>query len=328
MSFPLIGHLEVQDRLNRAMASHHIPSAYLFLGPSGLGKSTLARKFAQQLNCTTQNNCGACESCQLFTSGNHPDFLVIEPDGRQIKIAQIQGLISHLALKPRYAKKRVVLVRRADKLGIEASNSFLKILEEPPLNSLLILTADDESSLLETLVSRCQRVPFGLLNQEELGQILATYEDPVDPQAQELILAYSEGRIRADLIEKSGKLLGLESQVAEMMEAPGPEQWVDRLDWLASLVKQDLDKLFLEFLARWFRDLSFSKADCPEHTRRPLAQKHLAAGTNRLKLEDNLYAFDLVQETMKNLSVQGNRLLGLERLFIKLKHLYFPGRTS
>jgi len=319
----IIGHIEVQQRLDQAMVHDHVPSGYLFLGPSGLGKATLARGYAQQLNCRTQDSCGHCENCRLFVSKNHPDFLVIKPDGRQIKIAQIKELISRLSLKPMYASKRVVLVNQADKLGIEASNAFLKILEEPPLDTLLILTAEDETSLLETLVSRCQRIPFGRLDNAELAEIL-TRQAALEPAVHELILAYSEGRIRQDLIDKAGKLLGLESQVAEMMEAPGPEQWVDRLDWLASLVKQDLDKFFLEFLARWLRDLSFAKAQQGPLVRRPLAEKHLLAGSNKLPLANNLLAFDWVQETQQSLASQGNRLLSLERLFIKLKHLYFP----
>jgi len=114
--------------LEMAFRNDRVPSAYLFVGPAGVGKTALAKQFAQLLNCDDHSLCHHCENCRLFERDSHPDFHLIEPNGQNIRIAQIQTLITQLNLKPTYARHRVVLVKEAQKMNQESANAFLKIL--------------------------------------------------------------------------------------------------------------------------------------------------------------------------------------------------------
>ncbi|MDT8446276.1 MAG: DNA polymerase III subunit delta' [bacterium] len=320
MNREILGQSRVIAQLEAARSADRLPSAYLFLGPKGLGKSSLARVFAQQINCDSQNSCGHCDNCRLFASGAHPDFLVLGPSGKQIKIAQIQDLTASLALKPSYAIKRVVLVKQAQLLGIEAANAFLKLLEEPPLDSLLILTAEDERGLLDTILSRCQRLPFERLGPEDLGKILSD-RFSMDEEALALVLNYSEGRVRKELVEKAPQLLALQAQVAQFLYRRNPEALNDHFTWVETLVKQDLERFFLEFLARWFRDLSWGLSGQGERSGRPQLVEQLTQKGGRWSLQQASDAFDLVLETTKAVEAQAGRQLALEGLLLKLEHL-------
>lgn len=321
MSQALVGHQEIFRHLWETHRADRLPSAYLFLGPKGLGKSTLTRVLAQRINCDLGQECGVCENCRLFASGSHPDFLVVGPSGKQIKIAQIQSLIGTLNLKPMYAKKRVVLVKEADKLGLEAANAFLKVLEEPPLDSLLILTAEDEHGLLETLLSRCQKVSFGPLSRLELAQLLES-RTKLEPEALELVLAYSEGRLRKELIEKAPELLGLEGQVGQLLFHLDPAGLVDKMEWLESLIKQGLEGYFLEFLARWLRDLSFEFSGLSGRVRRPTSVALARSKGFEPPVSVLLNAFDQVEETQGAIYAQAGKQLALEALLLRLQHLF------
>ena len=320
MSQILVGHQEIFRQLWATHQADRLPSAYLFLGPKGLGKSTVTRVLAQRINCDLGQECGVCENCRLFASGSHPDFLVVGPTGKQIKIAQIQGLIGTLNLKPMYAKKRVVLVKEADKLGLEAANAFLKVLEEPPLDSLLVLTSEDEHGLLETLLSRCQKVSFGPLSRLELAQLLEA-RTQLEPEAMELVLAYSEGRLRKELIEKAPELLGLEGQVGQLLFRLDPAKLVDQMEWLESLIKQGLEGYFLEFLARWLRDLSFEFSGQSERVRRPAAVALARSQGFEPPVPVLLDAFTQVGETQGAIYAQAGKQLALEGLLLRLHRL-------
>ncbi len=163
------GHDSIKQRLLSAFHQDRIPSAYLFLGQEGIGKALLVREYAQLINCETRNNCGHCTNCRMFAGGSHPDFEIIKPSGQNIRIKQILELIEKLSLKPSYASKRVIFVKQTHRLNQESANSFLKILEEPPLDTLIVLSTTDENLLLETIVSRCQSVHFPPLTKSELG---------------------------------------------------------------------------------------------------------------------------------------------------------------
>lgn len=316
----ILGQARVIAQLEAARAADRLPSAYLFLGPQGLGKSTLTRALAQDLNCKTGDSCGTCENCRLFEQQAHPDFIVIAPQGKQIKIAQIHELTEALALRPMYAKKRVVLVKQAHRLGLEAANAFLKLLEEPPLDSLLILAADSEQGLLDTILSRCQRLPFERLSETDLKTLLERHFE-LEPEALKMVLTYSEGRIRKELIEKAPQLLALHNQVSGLFSRRDPEALTDHFAWVETLVKQDMERFFLEFLARWFRDLSLClSGQCALSSRPNLAEQMAQQGSN-LSLEQAGQGFDLVIETSRAIEAQAGRQLALEGLLLKLEHL-------
>ncbi len=158
--------------LRALLEQSSVAHALLFTGIDGVGKQKTARMFAMAVNCelyrgdtTSQISvdsvpCGQCVSCRKITSGNHPDVLHIQPQGNLIRIDQIRALGRTLAMKPYEARYRVVMISDAHRMNPESANALLKMLEEPPEQTLLVLTASETADLLPTVVSRCQLVRF------------------------------------------------------------------------------------------------------------------------------------------------------------------------
>lgn len=167
-----------------------ISHAYIFLGENGTGKEYFAREFAKYILCENHTD-DECDSCKNFSHGVHPDFIFIDgTDG--IKIEQIREAVERVSLSPNLAKRKVLLLKKAENLGIEAANALLKTFEEPPLDSVIILTAVSEKSLPETINSRGQKIKLRSISQQEAKKILIKDfgEEEVDR-----VVAITEGNL-------------------------------------------------------------------------------------------------------------------------------------
>lgn len=167
----LIGNENVKKLLTNSIQSKNVLHSYLFVGIEGIGKSLFAKEFAQAILCSSNKEqpCKACKSCLEFQGESHPDFLVIEPeDGKSIKIEQIRYLQEKIAEKPVTSNKKVYIIKECDMMTREAANSLLKTLEEPPIYATIILITDNESKLLATIKSRCTKIVFNSLSEEDI----------------------------------------------------------------------------------------------------------------------------------------------------------------
>ncbi|MGD9898829.1 MAG: DNA polymerase III subunit delta' [Calditrichaceae bacterium] len=204
----------VQDRVKRffinSINSNRLAHAYLFYGDDGTGKEAFAFELAKALNCSSEDRrpCGECPSCIKINHINHPDIKIIFPVVKQktpekanelvakiiaekrkniYKNVEISGhknipidTIRELKIESKYApyeaSKKVFIISEADYMSREATNSFLKLLEEPPENLIIILTTNDRNSLLETIRSRCQLIFFPKFSDEQIIPIIKRYE--------------------------------------------------------------------------------------------------------------------------------------------------------
>jgi DNA polymerase-3 subunit delta' len=205
----IIGHANALAALQRALGSERPPHAWLFCGPEGVGKETVALEFAAALNCTSEAGpkpCGECRACRDTLAGRHPDVEVVAPggmcdesehkdhaDSRDLRICQVRRLERLLSLSPYAATRRVAIVDAADTLRAEAANAFLKTLEEPPAGSVIILLAEREERLPETVLSRCQRLAFRPIERETIVEVLI--ERGAEPDEAVTIAAASGGRL-------------------------------------------------------------------------------------------------------------------------------------
>lgn len=158
----MLGHEWAVDMLHQHAARGDVRHAYLFCGPPGLGRRTLAVRLAQAVNC--QNPlapgipCGQCRDCKQIGEMRHPDMNIIQADseGGTLKVDQVREVQRALSLKPYQAKYRVALFLRFQEANDNAANALLKTLEEAPAHAILLLTADNPEQLLPTIVSRCE----------------------------------------------------------------------------------------------------------------------------------------------------------------------------
>ena len=163
--------------LQTLLRSAVIPHALLFTGISGVGKRSAARIVAMALNCRQRRSpgdapCGKCPSCRQIQSDKHPDIPLLEPQANLLRIDRIRALLATLAMKPFSARHRVVIIAEAHCMNPEAANALLKMLEEPPDHTMLILTASQKSDLLPTIVSRCRHIRFNPLSPRDLTILL------------------------------------------------------------------------------------------------------------------------------------------------------------
>ena len=150
----------------RSWQQQRLAHALLLAGAEGMGKAQFAEALAELVLCeqpTADNRaCGQCKSCLLLKAGTHPDLTYVEPaeKGKQIAISQIRELIEFCGLTTTYGRYQVVIINPAEAMNRNSANSLLKLLEEPPDNTLLLLLSHQPMGLLATIRSRCQRIDF------------------------------------------------------------------------------------------------------------------------------------------------------------------------
>jgi DNA polymerase-3 subunit delta' len=199
----IIGHDWAVDLLAKAIVHDRVGHAYLITGLEQVGKTTLARTFAQALNCLAEEMgerpCGTCRACKLIANDRHPDVRLVLPEvsGRgqlALKIEAIRQLQRDLNLGAYEARTKVAILKRFDAANANAANAFLKTLEEPPNNVVLLLTADDADTLLETIRSRCRNLHLRPLVPDLIEQSLAVRWQV--PASEATVLAHlADGRL-------------------------------------------------------------------------------------------------------------------------------------
>jgi len=196
MDWNILGHQWAVDLLAQHAAHGGLRHAYLFTGPSGVGRRTLALRLAQAVNCLKPpipgQPCGTCPACSRLEKMQHPDLAIIQAEqvGGTLKVDQVRDLQRSLSLSPYEARYRVALLLRFEEAHPSASNALLKTLEEPAPKVLLLLTAESVESLLPTIVSRCEVLRLRPLPLDEAADGLQRWGLPA---AEARLLAHLSG---------------------------------------------------------------------------------------------------------------------------------------
>lgn len=168
----LVGQRQAVDYLRAAAETGRVSHAYLFVGPPGSGKKTAARAFACALFCDDAG-CGACPLCRRVRMGHHPDVHIVSPEGAaSYLVPQVREIIHDTNLAPIEGQRKVYIVEDADLFNDASANAFLKTLEEPPSDVVVILLTHSLDAVLPTIASRCQIVRFRRLPPEVAAQLL------------------------------------------------------------------------------------------------------------------------------------------------------------
>lgn len=164
--------------LTGTLKKNKLPTAILMSGQRGVGKRLAAVNYAKAINCIEYadfDSCDKCLSCKKIDSEIHPDIHIIEPENDEIKIESIRRIEETLSLKPFEGRKKIVIIDDSDRMNANAANAFLKTLEEPPDNSIIILISSNEDILPDTIKSRCIRVGFLPLPSDACKKIISEH---------------------------------------------------------------------------------------------------------------------------------------------------------
>lgn len=323
-----------------------IPHALLFIGIEGVGKKTAAMALAMACNCmaikpthhsermrtrsetytpynqiTTINPCGCCKSCRKIESGNHPDIILLKPSGPFIRIGQIRNLLGTLAMKPFEARLRVVIISDAQAMNPSAGNALLKVLEEPPDRTILILTALQTSDLLPTIVSRCQHIRFNPVSRKNLESLLLQRHGANSDEAKIIAIMAN----------------GSASKAVSMINIINRVNWINRRIWLINEVeslplssmgsrmafaeklsksKEILDES-LEVIKFWFRDLVVCKYHPEKIINRDLNQR-IQRASEKMNVTSLISKINDIESAQKHIQANTNLRLTLEVLIMRL----------
>lgn len=231
--------------LSNSIKSNMISHAYMFEGPSGVGKNTMARDLATTL----------LEMENLF---NSPDYIEITPDGNSIKIAQIRKLQSDILVKP-YKSYKIYVIDEAQKMTVEAQNALLKTLEEPPKYAIIILITNNKESLLDTIKSRCEIIKFTPIPLVEVADYLT--QIGVDKNRASLLANFSRGSMQKAIeLSESEDFHIMRDEVQKYVETFLTGSMLDIMDIQSSIEKyKDNITNVLDLLVNYFRDIMMVK---------------------------------------------------------------------
>lgn len=272
--------------LLRTLSRDRIPSAYLFSGEAGIGKKFAAINLAKAINCLKEQGafdesvgrdekddpsrvahhmgqfdaCDDCPSCKKTDAGTHPDFVIVTPERGEIRVGEIRAVEEALSFKPYEGLKKIIVIDDADTMNQSAANAFLKTLEEPPDESLLILVSSNPDKLPETIRSRCSRVGFAPLPPSDCEEVIVNVAvqqaysgDREEEGAARLAVAVrlSMGRpglaVSSDMMKERDRSISLFSN---MIEGHG-DPWTD---------KEEMERWF-ETMLLLLRDMAVFKIE-------------------------------------------------------------------
>lgn len=343
-NWQMLGHAWAVDLLkgqlsNTKEGKSSIRHAYLFTGAEGVGRRTLAMRFAQALNCPTPLAAGVpclqCRTCQKIEAMQHPDLAVVQAEqaGATLKVDQIRELQHSLALAPYEARYRVALLLRFEEAHVSAANALLKSLEEPPHQVVLLLTASSAESLLPTIVSRCQVIRLRPLSWQTVQEGLQKRWKIPEQDAQTLA-RISDGRPgfalrmhkNPDSLQKRTRWL---DDLLEMLGARYYQKFAyaeSVADFRSKSPQQkaqaqaDLRSMLLTWLSFW-RDVMLSAA-CSDDDAAPIINLEYHTPIEelgqRLGLEGARRAAVLVERTLDRLDHNVNTRMSIEVLLMDL----------
>ncbi|UYN92649.1 MAG: DNA polymerase III subunit [Anaerolineales bacterium] len=324
----MLGHEWAVNLLRRQIADGRLGHAYLFTGPLGVGRRSLALRLAQAVNCTQPpapgEPCGECRACRGFGRGQHPDLLLVERQegDREIKIDALRALTRSLSRTPLEARYQVALILNFHHASEEAANALLKTLEEPNPSVLLCLTALDADSIPATVVSRCEVLRLRPLAPETLTPVLQSSLG-VDAAQAHLLASVSQGL--------PGLAIRMQQEPA-LLESRG--QWLDALHDLlsanrvkrfafadkASKDRQQLKNMLLVWLSFW-RDVLVGASGAGVALANVDRAAEIGSLGQKIGFPEAAAALQAVERAVTQLETNVNARLALEVLLLELPWL-------
>lgn len=246
----VVGQEYVVRSIKNAVRTGKIGHAYLFCGPRGTGKTTMARLLAKSVNCTNpeQAPCGTCENCIAANNGTHPDIVEINA-ANETHVEDIRDLIERSRLAPMMGKHKIYIIDEVHQLSSAASSALLKTLEEPPENVIFVLATTDPQKLLPTIISRCQRFDFSKVKKSQISRHLLSIAQKenilLEEDAAQMIAVLSDGGMRdaLSIMDQCASYTGDQITLEAIDQIYGLATTREKIDLIENILNNDLEKI-------------------------------------------------------------------------------------
>lgn len=301
----IVGHTQQLLGLEKDIKEKNLSHAYLFSGPRQSGKSRTAKAFANILQCPN-HYCKKCQTCEQIRSKSHPDTVFIEDNGETVKIDDVRELIRKTNLTSQ-GGRRVIVIENIERMPIEAQNSFLKTLEEPPGKTIFLLTTSRLDQVLLTIQSRTRHIHFSTVDDRVLKKYLK--ENFGGPAELDEIVNIAQGRpgLAITLIRDQEAFLAQKKLYNQIETFLKKDDLSQKFLFIESIEKNkaEVDQ-FLDAFTRYLRKLLFDHIQASSY---PFA--------GRLSLRDIVNLFESLEKTRYFIDRNVNRKLALENLLIQ-----------
>jgi DNA polymerase-3 subunit delta' len=328
MNWDMLGHEWAVAMLKEHIVHGSYRHAYLFSGPQGIGRRTLALRFSQALNCPEPiapgEPCRSCRTCQQIENMQHPDLSVLQADriGGILRVEQVRELQRSLSLAPYQSRYRIAILLRFEEANPSASNALLKTLEEPPPHVVLILTTESGERLLPTIVSRCEMLRLRPLKLETVQQGLQAQWQIPEQQAR-LLAHLSGGRIGYALsLYQQPEIMQQRQEVLDAHNRLLSANRVQRFVYAENLASdKERFRQVLEIWQSLWRDVFLQSSGSAAPLANLDRSQDIEALSTRLEAGDASQMVSLLQRHINLLDTNVNARLAAEVLMLDLPYI-------